>query len=67
MAAIPRSPLYDDETTMAVNWWLIRTAIAGWIVCLVLAISLAVVATQRPTPYVFPVNNQGSRSAWSIR
>jgi type IV secretory pathway component VirB8 len=59
VAAIPRSPLYDDETTVAVNWWLIRGAIAGWAISLVLGISLAVVATQRPTPYVFPVNSQG--------
>ena len=59
MAALPDSPMYDDETTVAVNWWLVRGALAGWATAIVLAIALAVVATQRPAPYVFPVNGQG--------
>jgi type IV secretory pathway TrbF-like protein len=59
MAALPDTPMYNDQTTVAVNWWLIRSTVAGWAIAIVLAISLAVVATQRPAPYVFPVNSLG--------
>jgi type IV secretory pathway TrbF-like protein len=59
MAALPDTPMYDDQTIVAVNWWLIRSTVAGWAIAVVLAVSLAVVATQRPAPYVFPVNSLG--------
>jgi type IV secretory pathway TrbF-like protein len=59
MAALPNSEMYDDETIVAVNWWLVRGALAGWGTAAVLAIALAVVASQRPAPYVFPVNSLG--------
>jgi type IV secretory pathway TrbF-like protein len=59
MAALPDSSMYEDETIVTVNWWLIRGMIVGWAVSIVLAISLAVVAAQRPAPYVFAVNSLG--------
>lgn len=59
MAALPDSPMYDDQTTVAVNYWLIRGTIVGWACSLVLGIALAVVATRETPPYVFPVNSLG--------
>jgi type IV secretory pathway TrbF-like protein len=59
MAALPNSEMYEDQTIVAANYWLVRGALAGWGAAIVLAISLAVVASQRPAPYVFPVNSLG--------
>jgi type IV secretory pathway TrbF-like protein len=59
MAALPDSSMYEDETIVTVNWWLVRGTVVGWATAMVLAISLAVVAAQRPAPYVFAVNSLG--------
>jgi type IV secretory pathway TrbF-like protein len=59
MAALLNSEMYNDETTVVVNWWLVRGTVVGWATAMVLAIALAVVAAQRPAPYVFAVNSLG--------
>jgi type IV secretory pathway TrbF-like protein len=59
MAALPDSSMYEDETIVTVNWWLVRGTVVGWAAAMVLAIALAVVAAQRPAPYVFAVNSLG--------